>query len=127
MPSLVRELRRRNVSALLCEVDPTAANGDTGKVLPKGATPLAIQSLGGATGGSSPTVDVGIEGNGDYFHDELDADTLGGPIALNGDGKGLELAAPTPVYAGVGASAATGGTTSFVIWYLISSADGAGE
>lgn len=126
MPGIARELRKRNYSALVIEFDPTAASADTGEVLPAGAVVVGVQSLGGATGGTNPTVDIGTSGDPDGFANELDADTAG--VMVNtGALNGTALAASTAVYAGVGASAATGGTTKAVIHYVISEAAGAGQ
>ena len=53
------------IHALKIAFDPTAASADSGKTLPKGAIPLGVHSLGGATGGTNPTVDVGTSGDAD--------------------------------------------------------------
>lgn len=127
MPSLARELRRRNLTSMLLEFDPTAASAPTGKLLPAGARVVQIQPLGGATGGTNPTVDIGISGSGAAFHNELDADTPGAPILPGGASANTVLAADTEVWAGVGASAATGGTCRVLLTYLISAAANAGE
>lgn len=103
--------------ALRVSFDPTAASADTGAVLPKGAIPLGVDSLGGGTGGASPTVDVGTSVDPDGFADELAADAV--QLGDTGALTGVELTADTPVYAGVGASAATGGTTTVVIHYIM--------
>lgn len=104
-------------------VDPTAASAaitrtdGTPMTLPKGARPIAVQNLnGGATGGTNPTIDIGTSGDGDGFANEVDAD---GRTTFLGTGAliGTVLTADTPVYAGVGASAATGGTVTFAIYY----------
>lgn len=105
------------VQAFEIDFDPTAASADSGYTLPKGAIPLGVHSMGGATGGTNPTVDVGTSGDGDGFANELDADG----VAFNGSGAltGVELTADTAIYVGVGASAATGGTTKIIFNYIM--------
>ena len=43
--------------------------------LPAGAVPISFLSLGGAAGGTSPTVDIGSSADPDGFFNEVDADT----------------------------------------------------
>jgi len=95
--------------------DPTQVSAGTGVILPKGAVITGITSLGGATGGTNPTVDIGTAGTSDLFGPELDADTPG--IGTLGAGAYIALTADTEVFAGVGASAATGGTCVALIQY----------
>ena len=95
--------------------DPTQATAATGFILPAGSVVTGISSLGGATGGTTPTVDVGTLATSDLYGPELDADTaVAGTV---GAGAFIPLTADTEIYAGVGASAATGGTTTVVIHY----------
>lgn len=97
--------------------NPTSATQIKLFTLPAGAIPLGVQSLGGATGGVSPTVDIGTLAASAGFANELDADTLtltGGTGTLTG----VELTADTDVYGVVGASAATGGTTTILFNYI---------
>ena len=103
---------------LLCTVDPTVAGAGIGKYLPLGARVVGIRSFAGATGGASPTIDVGTAGTPDGYGPELDADTvdLAGTVGALG---GIATTAITEIWAGVGASAATGGTTSFSIEYVV--------
>ena len=99
--------------------DPTSATQISLGTLPIGAIPLAVLSLGGATGGANPTVDIGSSGDDDGFANELDADDVdvtGGTGALTG----IELTAATEVFGKVGASAATGGTTTVLVQYTMS-------
>ena len=98
--------------------DPTAASAGTGFVLPKGAVITAMTSLGGSTGGTLPTVDIGVEGATDTIANELASD-VAGTAGTVGSAGFAPLAANTEVWAGVGASAATGGTTTVVINYFI--------
>ena len=95
--------------------DPTQTTAGTGFILPAGSVVTSIASLGGATGGSSPTVDVGTSATSDLYGPELDADAAG--LGTSGAGMFVLLAADTEIYAGVGASAATGGTITIVINY----------
>lgn len=108
---------------LKASFDPTSATQIELFTLPKGAIPLGVVSLGGATGGTNPTVDIGSSGTTDGFANELDADTL---TLVDGTGTltGVELTADTIVYGKVGASAATGGTTTVIMEYIMSD-DGA--
>ena len=62
------------VIALPISFDPTAASADTGINLPTGAIPLGFQHDGGATGGASPTFDMGTSATADLFVAEGDAD-----------------------------------------------------
>ena len=129
MPSIARLSRLLNLSAIEIAIAGNAAAGTVvpGAVLPKGARPILIQSLGGATGGASPTMDIGASANPaiaalasadpDYFHNELDADTPGAAIALTGVGANIVALAPIQITAGVGASAATGGTHRSILFY----------
>lgn len=106
------------IAAIQFSVDATAASADIGKVLPKGAIPLGVRSLGGATGGTNPTVDVGTSGDPDGFANELDADGVTGETNT-GALLGIALTADTAIYAGVGASAATGGDTVVIVVYVM--------
>ena len=106
------------VQSLKCTFDPTAASAAVGVTLPSGAIPLGVDCLSGSTGGTNPTVDFGTSGDADGFGNEVasDAVSLGNTGALTG----VALTADTAVYAGVGASAATGGTVTAVIHYIMS-------
>ena len=89
-------------------------------VLPAGAVPISFTSLGGATGGTSPTGDIGTAADPDGFFNEVDCDTQG---TLKGaDGAlvvGGGIAADVTVTGNVGASAATGGTIVGVFTYTV--------
>ena len=132
MPSLARFMRLVNFSAMELAFLATqaAATVLTGCVLPKNARPVLWQSLGGATGGASPTVDIGGKQNAgvsglsgaddtDYFVNEGDADTAGAAIALTGVGANIVTTAPIQICGGVGASAAGGGTHRSVLYFLL--------
>lgn len=106
------------IAGLKFAFSPTQSSATVSKVLPKGAIPIGVRSFGGATGGTLPTVDVGTSGDSDGFANELDADTLTGETTT-GALLGTELTADTIVFAGVGASAATGGTTTVILEYIM--------
>ncbi|MGC4008847.1 MAG: hypothetical protein QM805_07650 [Pseudomonas sp.] len=98
----------------------TSATAGAVFTLPKGAVPISFLSLGGATGGSSPTVDIGTAATPDGFFNEADADTKGtlanaaGTLVVPGG-----IPAAVVVTGRVGASAAAGGTTSGVFTYTV--------
>ena len=99
--------------------DPTAVSTGTQVYLPQGAVPIGVRSLGGATGGTSPTVDIGIVGDPDGLANELAADAVTGET-VTGALIGVPLTSPiNEIFAGVGASAATGGTTTVVVSYIM--------
>lgn len=99
--------------------DPTSASQIKLFTLPQGAIVLGCQSLGGATGGTNPTVDIGTAGTTDGFANELDADTKTYTLS-SGTLCGSALASDTDVYGKVGASAATGGSTTILLNYIMS-------
>jgi len=109
--------------SLLCiqlTLDPTAASADTGKVLPNGAIPMGIQNLDGlATGGASPTIDVGTSGDTDGFANELAADAITDIVSTTGALIGVPLTTDTAIHAGVGASAAGGGSVLVGVYYIM--------
>ena len=89
-------------------------------ILPDNAVPISFLSLGGATGGTNPTVDIGTSADPDGFFNEVDADTKGS--LANAAGAlvvGAGISGPVQVTANQGASAATGGTTVGVFTYTI--------
>ena len=111
--------------------DPTAAaatnvrigsSSSSGElfVLPEGAVPVSFMTIGGATGGTNPTVDIGSSADDDGFFNEVDCDTKG---SLKGADGALVVAggisAATTVTGKVGASAATGGTVTGVFTYTV--------
>jgi len=102
--------------------DPTAAaTTGTGVYLPTGAVPsFAKITSAGATGGVTPTVDVGLAGgNQDALIAEGDADTASSAILTSGTSLDVALTAKTEITAGVGASAATGGTVTARVFYYM--------
>ena len=111
--------------------DPTATGATAAKigtssstgqnfVLPAGAVPVSLLSLGGTTGGTNPTVDIGSSADPDGFFNEVDADTKGTLKGADGalvDGDGIS--ADTTVTGNVGASAGTGGTFTGIFTYVM--------
>ena len=90
-------------------------------VLPAGAVPISFTSLGGATGGTTPTGDIGTAADPDGFFNEVDVDTKGTITGANGalvSGSGITTNAVT-VTGTAGSSAATGGTCVGVFTYTI--------
>lgn len=98
----------------------TSATAGEDCVLPAGAIPISIMTIGGATGGTNPTVDIGTSADDDGLFNEVDADTKGtvkgadGALAVAGG-----LAADATVTGKVGASAATGGTYTGILTYVM--------
>ncbi len=117
--------------AVVISFDPTAASATAVRIgtsattgafftLPAGAVPLYLLSLGGATGGTNPTVDIGSSGTPDGFFNEADADTKGTINGANGSlVVGTGITADTRVFGKVGASAASGGTYTGVFVYAM--------
>lgn len=117
--------------AVVISFDPTSATAAAVRIgtssstgafftLPAGAVPLYLLSLGGATGGTNPTVDIGSLADDDGFFNEADADTKGTLNGANGAlVVGTGLTAQTQVYGKVGSSAASGGTFTGVFVYTI--------
>lgn len=105
------------VLVMKASFDPTSATQILLGTLPAGSIPLGVQSLGGATGGTNPTVDIGTVASNAGIADEADADTLTLTYAT-GALTGVALTVDTPIYGKVGASAATGGTTTVLISYI---------
>lgn len=106
-------------SAAAVRIGTSATTGNF-LTLPKGAVPLYLLTIGGATGGTNPTVDIGSSGTPDGFFNEADADTKGVINGANGSlVVGTGLTADTRVFGKVGASAATGGTFTGVLVYTM--------
>ena len=106
-------------SATNVRIGSSSSSGET-FVLPEGAVPVSFMTIGGATGGTNPTVDIGSSADDDGFFNEVDADTKG---SLKGADGALVVAggisAATTVTGKVGASAATGGTITGVFTYTV--------
>jgi len=106
-------------AATAVRIGTSATVGNT-LVLPAGAVPISFVSLGGGTGGSSPTADIGTAAATDGFFNEVDADTKGVITGANGSlVTGTGIAAAVTVTAKVGASAAAGGTTTGVFNFVV--------
>lgn len=97
--------------------NPTSATQILLGALPAGSIPLGVQSLGGATGGTSPTVDIGTLASNQGIANELPANAIT-LTSTTGVLTGIPLTADTPIYGKVGASAATGGTVTVLINYI---------
>ena len=106
-------------SATNVRIGTSATSGET-LTLPAGAIPISIMVIGGSTGGSSPTVDIGTSADPDGLFNEVDADTKGtiagadGALAVAGG-----LAADATVTGMKGSSAATGGTFTGILTYVM--------
>lgn len=110
------------IFAMRFAFDPTSASQVLLGTLPAGAVPIDVIGYGGATGGTNPTVDIGTSGDNDGYANELDCDAAGvSAVAAAAIGalKNTQVTVPTAVYGKVGASAATGGTFSGAILYVI--------
>ena len=106
-------------SATAVKVGTSSSTGND-FVLPAGAVPISFMTIGGATGGTNPTVDIGTSADPDGFFNEADADTKGSLKGADGalvDGDGI--AADVTVTGMKGASAATGGTIVGVFTYTV--------
>ena len=114
-------------SAVAVRVGTSATSGEIFK-LPKGAVPTQFISLGGATGGTNPTVDIGTAADADGFFPELDADLKGasatgvGPLVV-----ATGVPANVEVTGSQGGSAATGGTVTGTFHYTMVDNARAGE
>jgi hypothetical protein len=111
-----------SVHVLPASFDPTSASQVELGQLPKGAKVIDVVGLGGATGGTNPTVDIGTSGDDDGFANELDCDAgASSAVAAGTTGAllGTQLTVPTIVYGKVGASAATGGTAVVHIHFIV--------
>lgn len=82
---------------------------------------IDVQSFGGSTGGTNPTVDIGTVGTSAGFANELLSDLVRSAVASTTAGTliGTLLSTPTPVYGKVGASAATGGATVVMVQFTV--------
>ena len=108
------------IAYLTFSFDPTQVSASVGKTLPAGAIPIYSNTVvAGATGGVNPTVNIGTQADPDGFAIDLDAD--GNPLVQQTTGAllGSPLTADTVVFAGVGSSAATGGTVAAAIAYVM--------
>jgi len=119
LQSVVISFNPTSASATAARVGTSATVGNI-FVLPAGAVPVSFVSLGGATGGTNPTVDIGTAADDDGFFNEADADTKGTITGANGAlVTGTGIAAAVTVTGKVGASAATGGTTTGIFNFVV--------
>ena len=106
-------------SATAVRIGTSATAGQT-FVLPAGAIPISFMTIGGSTGGTNPTVDIGTSADPDGFFNEVDSDTKG---TLKGADGALVVAggitAASTVTGSVGSSAATGGTVTGIFTYTV--------
>ena len=106
-------------SATAVRIGTSATAGET-FVLPAGAIPISFMTIGGSTGGTNPTVDIGTSADPDGFFNEVDSDTKG---TLKGADGALVVAggitAASTVTGIVGSSAATGGTVTGIFTYTV--------
>ena len=101
-------------SATNVRVGTSATSGET-LTLPAGAIPISITVIGGSTGGTNPTVDIGTSADDDGLFNEVDAVVgANGALAVAGG-----LAADATVTGKVGSSAATGGTFTGILTYVM--------
>ena len=114
-------------TAVAVRVGTSATAGEV-FTLPKGAVPSSFISLGGATGGTNPTVDIGTAADPDGFFNELDADLKGAVKGADGAlAIGTGVPANVEVTANQGSSAATGGTVTGTFHYTMVDNARAGE
>ena len=106
-------------SATNVRIGTSSSSGET-LTLPAGAIPISLLSIGGAAGGSSPTVDIGTSADPDGLFNEADCDTKG--ILKGADGALVVaggLAADATVTGMKGSSAATSGTFTGILTYVM--------
>jgi hypothetical protein len=119
MQSVVISCNPTAASATPVRIGTSATAGNT-LTLPAGAVPISVLSLGGATGGTNPTVDIGTAAAPEGFFSEVDADTKGAVTGANGTlVVGTGITAPVVVTGRVGAAAATGGTFTGVLNFVV--------
>ena len=107
-------------SATNVRIGTSATSGET-LTLPAGAIPIQLAILGGATGGTNPTVDIGTSADPDGLFNEVDADNSGNAI-VGANGALVVaggLAADATVTGMKGSSAATGGTFTGILTYAM--------
>lgn len=108
------------VYTLYASVPATQASAPLGVSLPKGAVVMAVNGIGGGTGGTSPTIHIGTEADPDAYAADLAADVASfhDPGAY-GDEMGVRTTEVTPLYGGVGTSAATGGAVEVWVYFVL--------
>ena len=108
------------VYTLYASVPATQASAPLGVSLPKGAVVMAVNGIGGGTGGVSPTIHIGTEADPDAYAADLAADVASfhDPGAYGGE-MGVRTTDVTPLYGGVGTSAATGGAVEVWVYFVL--------
>jgi len=128
---MVAQFHVANAAASTADVQISSTNTDP-VILPEGAIVDFVLTKGGATGGSSPTIDIGVV-DYDGGTDVVDIDGLANEArsdigarqdVSSGQAGALitgqtKLTEKVKVTATVGASAPTGGTVDGVIYYHI--------
>lgn len=108
------------VYTLYASVPATQASAPLGVSLPKGAVVMAVNGIGGGTGGESPTIHIGTEADPDAYAADLAADVASfHDSEAYGDEMGVRTTEVTPLYGGVGASAATGGAVEVWVYFVL--------
>lgn len=111
----------KRFTVALPQVSAVVVVGNDGNnvVIPQGARVVAVQSNGGGTGGTNPTVDLGDGTDPNFFVTSLDSDTAGALVAAAATAAGVVLTEDKTVYAinGTSGTAATGGTFEGYIYY----------
>jgi len=115
------------VLALPISFDPAAAAADTGINLPASCIVVGFAHDGGGTGGTNPTLIVGTSADTNGYITAAAADAAG-LAGIDGALANTATTAATAIYAGVGTSAATGGTvTGNILYKFVDSASGLNE
>jgi hypothetical protein len=128
---MVAQFYVANAAASTTDVQISSTNTDP-VILPEGAIVDMVLTVGAATGGSSPTIDLGVvdydggtdivdtDGLGDNFRSDINArqDVASGQAGTLVANQ-TKLTERAKVTATVGTSAPTGGTLSGVIYYHI--------
>ena len=106
-------------SATNVRIGTSSSAGQT-LILPAGAIIMSVQTVGAATGGTNPTIDLGSSADPDGIVNELPVDVVGEITGANGAlVVAGGLAAATTVTANVGASAAVSGTFTGILTYAM--------
>lgn len=103
--------------------DPTSATAIILGYVPPNAKIIDVVSFGGATGGTSPTINVGTTTTANELAAALRADVSRSAMATNTIASGanavISAVTSSPIYGKVGASAATGGTAVGYVAYIV--------
>lgn len=119
MMSVVVSFDPTAASATPVRIGTSATAGNT-LTLPQGAVPVSLVVITAATGGVSPTVDIGTAASPEGIFNEVPAGTKGQAFGANGAlVVGTGLTANSVITGRVGASAATGGPITCVLNYTV--------